>query len=136
MRGSKKPEGIWNADGVEMFVGPEKVEQEGALLFTDRQVLMSATAEPVYHFGNLPAGGSAKLEMHVVQNVDGKGYTLTAAIPLAELKLKPEEGTTIRFDLAIDDSGTGESRQCQIMWNGGAKNSTDRTDWGTARFVR
>lgn len=136
MRGAKKPESIWNADAVELFVGGEKVEQGGALLFTDRQVLMAANAEPLYHFANLPAGETAKLDLHVAPNVDGKGYTLTAAIPFEALKIKPEEGTTIRFDLAVDDSGTGESRQRQIMWNGGAKNSTDRTDWGTARFVR
>ncbi len=136
MRNDEQGEGIWNGDGIELFIGPESTDKGGPLLFTDRQVLLSA--------GNPPDGIRAYVahapsqvpcRVAVIPAVDGKGYALQAAIPFAALRFTPKPGQTIRFDLAIDD-GNGTGRQRQLMWNGGARNSGDRTDWGRARFVR
>ena len=38
------------------------------------------------------------------------------------------------FDLAVDDSADGTARRCQLMWNGTARNSGDRTSWGRLRL--
>ena len=70
--------------------------------------------------------------MVVVPGVDGKGYTLEAAIPFEALSFKPQSGQTLLFDLAVDDSSDGQSRRRQLMWNGSERNSSDRSVWGRA----
>ena len=66
--------------------------------------------------------------------VSRKGYTLEAGLPFAALGFTPQQGQSVRFDLAVDDSSDGESRRCQIVWNGTERDSVDRTGWGTAVF--
>ena len=62
--------------------------------------------------------------------MDGKGYTVEAAIPWTALLVEPEEGLEMLFDIAIDESATGTGRRAQLMWNGIARNSSDRSAWG------
>jgi hypothetical protein len=128
--------GIWNGDGVELFVGPENVDAGGPLIFSDRQVLLSAGQPPDGNrafVAHAPAQVACRVT--VIPTVDGHGYVLEAAVPFEALGFTPKPNQAIRFDLAIDDgSGTGRSRQ--LMWSGGARNSGDRTDWGRAVFVR
>jgi hypothetical protein len=62
--------------------------------------------------------------------VDGKGYTIEAAIPWSVLDVTPKEGLELLFDLAVDDSPDGRDRRAQLMWNGVARNSSDRGAWG------
>ena len=67
--------------------------------------------------------------------VDGRGYVLEAAIPFQALGFTPTPGQVIRFDLAIDE-GDGTGRQRQLTWNGTARDSGDRSDWGQATLVK
>jgi hypothetical protein len=136
MRNNQRGSDLWNGDGVELFVGPEDLDQGGALRFTDRQVLLSAAKlapDNRSYIAHAPA--QVPCDVSVTPAVNGKGYLLEAAIPFTALGFMPHEGQVIRFDLAIDD-GDGDGRQRQLMWNGSARNSGDRTDWGRARFVR
>lgn len=135
MRNSEQAGGMWNGDGSELFIGHETPNQEGPLLFSDRQVLLSAGS---------PADGNRAFVAHapvqhpcrvaVIPSAGGQGYTLEAAIPFEALGFVPRAGQAIRFDLAVDD-GNGDGRQRQLMWSGGARNSGDRTDWGRATFM-
>jgi hypothetical protein len=61
---------------------------------------------------------------------------IEAAIPFKSLGFKPAEGKEIRFDLGVDDSADGSGRLRQLMWNGTARNSGDRTAWGRAVFAK
>jgi len=127
---------IWNGDGVELFIGWEDLDRGGPLLFSDRQVLLSAGQPPdgrrcyVIH-----AATQTPCQVAVTPTVDGHGYVMEAAIPFAALGFTPKADQTLRFDLAIDD-GSGGDRQRQLMWSGGARNSGDRTDWGRAKLVK
>jgi hypothetical protein len=135
MMNENRPASIWAADGIELFIGGEKIDQNGAVLFTDRQILLAASKEPKFFFSNAPHGDTSECTVATLPNVDGNGYTLQAAIPFKSLGFQPKEGQIIRFDIGIDDSSNGKSRLRQLMWNGTNRNSGDRTGWGRARFV-
>jgi hypothetical protein len=137
MQNSHKGDALWSGDGVELFLGSEQVAQPGALLFTDRQILLSAgltDGAPGWYYAHSPKQYDCKLA--VIPRVDKSGYVLEAAIPFAALGFSPEDGKELRFDLAIDDSADGDKRVRQLMWNGGARNSGDRTDWGRAVLTK
>jgi hypothetical protein len=128
---------IWSGDAIELFIGSEKPEQPGTLLFSDRQVLLSAgRVDDQCHcyFGNSPK--QYTVPMTVLPTVDGKGYTLEAAIPFESLGFEPKEAQQILFDMAIDDSENGTGRARQLVWNGTNRNSGDRTAWGRATFAK
>jgi len=136
MRNPQKGADLWNGDGVELFVGWESTEKGGPLLFTDRQVLLSAGNPPdgkAFYVNHAPT--QTPCQVAVTPTVDRHGYILEAVIPFAALGFTPQPGQTIRFDLAIDD-GNGDGRQRQLMWSGAARNSADRTDWGRAKLVK
>ena len=63
------------------------------------------------------------------------GYTVEAAIPWKALGAFPHPGQSILLDVGLDDSTDGTSRRAQLMWSGGAKNSSDRTHWGIAKLL-
>lgn len=106
----------------------------------DRQVLLRAAPPHAKHANvYVPQGDAAAgIKSAAVAHVDGKGYVLEAAIPLALLGLSaaPESGRTLRFDLGIDDSADGRIRLRQLMWNGSLRNSKDRGGWGRAVLVK
>ncbi len=125
---------LWSGDGVELFIGAEKLDEGGPLLFTDRQILLGAgRKEGRYFYANAPQ--QYPCEMIVVPGVDAKSYTLEAAIPWQALSIKPAPGTEFLFDLAVDDGADGLDRARQLMWNGTDKNSTDRSHWGRAKLL-
>ena len=136
MRNEQQGDSLWNGDGVELFVGAEETDRAGPLLLTDRQVLLSAGHPPDGKMSYL-AHTAAQIPCRVVvtPTVDGHGYVLEAAIPFAALGFVPKPGQTFRFDLAIDD-GEGAGRKRQLMWNGGARNSGDRSAWGEAALLK
>jgi len=72
--------------------------------------------------------------MNAVASPDGKGYKLQAALPLAELGIKTTPGGELLFDLGVDDSTDGKQRLRQLMWNGIARNSSDRSQWGRLKL--
>jgi len=127
---------IWSADGLEVFVGHDEPNEPGPLRFTDRQVLLSAglvDGEPRWYYARAPEQHDCDLA--VVAGVDGKGYTVEARIPFEALGFAPQPGQELIFDLGVDDSEDGQSRTRQLMWNGSARNSGDRTYWGRAKLA-
>lgn len=133
MQNSNPVDDIWRGDAVELFIGGENIDQGGALLFTDRQILLRGATSP-----DLPplfvnrVTPQPTFPTVVIANVDGKGYTIEAAIPFSLLNITPAEGKAFRFDLSIDDSADGKRRLRQLAWNGTNRNSGDRTNWGMA----
>lgn len=125
---------LWSGDGIELFIGGEKVGEGGPLLFTDRQVLLGAASNNQQHYANAPQQYVSQTA--VVRGVDGKSYTLEAAIPWTALAIQPTTGQELQFDIAINDSSDGNRRERQLMWNGTTRNSGDRTHWGRATLVR
>ena len=126
---------LWQGDCVELFIGSEKLDQPGTLLFTDHQVLLGGHA--VVKPGSTHVVNAARqpaIRMVNVPSVDGGGYTLEAAIPWSALDVTPVENTELLFDIAVDDAPEGGSRTRQIMWNGGA-NSRDRSYWGRLKLT-
>jgi hypothetical protein len=133
MQNEQKPDHLWNADGLEIFIGSEKIEQGGPLLFTDRQVLLGAGKNNQTFVANQSA--QPAIETSVTPTVDGKGYTLEASISWTALAITPKEGMEILFDLALNNSTDGKGRSCQLVWCGGARNSSDRSAWGRLTLV-
>ena len=137
MKNDQIGDAIWNGDALELFLGFEQPDQAGPLLFTDRQILLSgAVTDGRCHAHFVKAASQPECEMVVVPGVDGKGYTLEAALPWKALGFAAKEGQEIVFDLAVDDGDSGRSRVRQIVWNGNARNSGDRSAWGRAVFVK
>lgn len=128
---------LWSADGIELFIGHEDLDRGGPFLFTDRQILIGAS-DPAKgaktHVVNAPQ--QPAIAVAAVRAVDGKGYTLEAAIPWSAIAIEPKEGLELLFDLGVDDSPDGKGRRAQIMWNGVARNSSDRGAWGRLVLVR
>ena len=124
---------LWSADVLELFIGSEKLDQGGPLLFTDRQILLGAGRNNQTHVAN--AAKQPAIETSVTPSVDGKGYTLEAAIPWSALDVALKEGLTLLFDLAVGGSSDGKQRACQLVWNGGPRDSSDRSAWGRLTLV-
>ena len=131
-RNSRKGKDLWQSDCLELFIGGGQVEKSGPLLFTDRQVLISA---------NQPAGGSElmnqseQIPVHTVVTPNRNGYALETAIPWKALGIQPKSGMKLRFDLGLDNGDDGPRRLQQFMWSGKAGNSAARTAWGYATLV-
>ena len=137
MKNEHQGDDLWNGDALELFIGSEQLDQAGPMLFTDHQLLLSAgQTKSGFHSHLVNASEQPRCEMTVTADVDGKGYTLEAAIPFKALGFVPKEGQQILFDLAIDDSGDGKMRARQLVWNGNARDSGDRTAWGRAIFAK
>ncbi len=122
---------LWMGDAVELFLGAKNVDQGGARLYSDVQVLFGAGREPRVYIENRPED-AALCRVLARRDVAGDGYVLEAAIPWKVLKAEPSAGTSLLFDVAVDNSDDGQVRKQQIMWNGGP---IDRGSWGLARLV-
>ena len=122
---------IWQGDSVEIFVGPENLDEGGALQFGDRQVLLSARkGEDGYRWYFNNASAQFPIQMSVV--LEAGGYAIEAAIPFEGLGFGPREGQEISFDIGLNDATAGRR---QYIWNGGPRNSGDRSAWGRAKLV-
>ena len=134
MQNDNPPDAIWAADSIELFIGADKLAEDGPMQFGDRQVLLSAHKGADgyrWYFNNAPAQSEVKME--VVKNVGNDGYTIEAAIPFAGLGFTPRENQELLFDIGLNDATAGRR---QFMWNGGARNSGDRGAWGRAKLVK
>ncbi len=132
-RNSRKGKDLWQSDCIELFVGSEELGKGGPLLFSDRQVLISAGRPEggiwIVNRPEQPAGA------RVVVTPNANGYALEAAIPWNALGITPESGRKFRFDIGLDDGDDGPRRLRQFMWSGKAGNSAERTAWGSATLV-
>ena len=134
MRNKNSGQWLWNGDGIELFLGHEDLDKGGPMLFSDRQILLGGAQSGAFFVPNVPKQPS--IETAVSRNADGKGYTIEAAIPWSALDdYRPKEGDTLLFDIAIDDAPEGGDRRAQLMWNGSARNSSDRSAWGRLSLV-
>jgi hypothetical protein len=127
---------LWAGDSIELFVGSEKLDQGGSLLYSDHQVLLGAKAKPKagdWFIVNAPR--QVAIALSVAPTVDGKGYSLEAAIPWRALNVAPKEGQELLFDMGVNDAPPGGDRSRQLMWNGGERNSGDRSQWGRLQLV-
>jgi hypothetical protein len=129
---SNRGEWIWDGDGIEIFLGAESVDKGGPMLFSDRQVLVSASSGEVFVPKNVKG---IKVKACAVARVDGKGHDIEVAIPWKLIEYTPKANDEILFDLAIDDAPAGGKRVRQLMWNGSARNSSDRSAWGRLTLV-
>jgi hypothetical protein len=105
-------------------------------LYSDHQVLLGAKAKPKagdWFIVNAPR--QVAIALSVAPNVDGKGYSLEAAIPWRALNVAPKEGQELLFDMGVNDAPPGGDRSRQLMWNGGERNSGDRSQWGRLQLV-
>ena len=128
----EKGQWIWNGDGIEVFLGAESPDKGGPMLFTDRQVLVSAASGEAFVPKNskkIPVKGCA------LATPDGKGHVIEVAIPWSLIEYTPKANDTILFDLAVDDAPAGGQRVRQLMWNGSQRNSSDRSGWGRLTLV-
>jgi hypothetical protein len=132
MQNERTAPNLWDGDGIELFLGSEKLADGGPLLFSDRQVLLGAGRSGQFYIPSVP--DATAVQSAVVPGVDGKSYTIEAAIPWTTLSIKPKDNLDLLFDLGIDD-GEGKGRLHQLMWNGKASNSNDRSYWGKAKLV-
>ncbi len=135
MRNKLNGKDLWRGDGVEIFFGAEAPDTTGPLLASDRQLLLGGGEAKLVFSANGHDG--AGITAAAFPAVDGKGYTVEAAIPWRTLGVeRPVEGMKFRFDLAIDDSTDGENRRAQLMWSGNARNSSDRGGWGELKLAQ
>lgn len=134
MMSNKTGKSIWSADAVELFIGWQKPEQGGTMIYSDRQILMAAKPDPELYIVDHPEDG-AKCQILVEKSVSGDGYVLEAAIPFSVLGIDPKPEMELLFDVAIDNSDDSSSRAQQLTWNGNSKNSGDRAAWGRAKLV-
>ena len=74
-----------------------------------------------------PVTAATNLRLHIGGQVRRDGWTV--------LNVQPKVGQELMFDLAIDDSADGKGRLRQLMWNGGEKNSSDRSYWGRIKLI-
>lgn len=124
---------LWKGDALEFFFGTEKIEQDGALAFSDRQVLIGATPELRVYWFNSPK--QFPVQAVYQRHPDRSGWTVEGAIPWEAIGVQPKTGVKIRFDFAIDDAESDRQRLRQFLWSGSDKNSQLRTGWGTAQLV-
>jgi hypothetical protein len=128
---------LWQGDGIELFVGHEDLDKPGNLIFSDRQILLGANpAEKDQTFIRNASKQQGNIRRLVLLKPDGTGYYLEAAIPFTLLGFTPKEGQEILFDIAVDDSEDGQSRQRQFVWNGDNRVSGERGGWGRIRFTK
>jgi hypothetical protein len=120
---------LWNADVLELFLGGEKTDQGGPLLFTDRQILLGAGKDNQTFVVN--AAKQPAIETSVTPSVDGKGYTLEAAIPWSALDVTPKEASRCSSTSRSAAARTAGAR-LPARLNGGPRNSSDRSAWAAS----
>jgi hypothetical protein len=136
MKNANEVQRLWSGDGIEVFLGTEKTDEGGPLLFTDRHLVIGApgAGKAPYVYGNAPQ--QYPCDAVVVPGADGKSYVVEAAIPWEALGIQPKIGQELLFDLGLDNSDDGTTRTLQLMWNGSQRNSVDRSHWGHARLTQ
>ena len=105
------------------------------MIFSDRQILLGAGKEPGMNIVD-HADDVKDCQLVVIPEVTGDGYTLSVRLPWKTLGITPKGGLEMLFDVAIDNSDDAVARKQQLVWNGTAKNSSDRGAWGKARLLQ
>ncbi len=127
----KAPRSYWSGDSVELFIGGRNLGESGAMLFSDRQIIIGVGRTPGLHIADHPEEEKA-CAFIVTKDVTGDGYVVQVSIPWSILGITPKHDLELLFDVAINNSDNGIHRLQQFVWNGTSKNSGDRSVWGTA----
>jgi endo-1,4-beta-D-glucanase Y len=107
----------WDDDGIEVFIDSDnsKLSAYGEKDFQWSFRWNSASADA----GNSNAHGSTDGVLFAWADIPG-GYYIETAIPWATLKTVPEIGSTLGFDIAVNDDDGGGPRNNKIAWNAAA----------------
>lgn len=124
---------LWRGDAIEFFFGPTQLQQKGAPLFSDRQLIIGAVPGTPFHWFNTPEAQPVKTAFQL--HPDRNGWTMEGAIPWKVMGFTPASGKRFRFDFGIDETNSPRKRLRQFMWSGTEQNNNDRTFWGTAVLV-
>lgn len=126
-------DGIYNGDGIEIFVGPDNYHEGGSLQVKDRQIIIGASSgyKANYHWFN---GVLNQPKTDVVIRKSAAGYTVEAALPFKDLNINDVfKSRKVRFDIGFNN-GDERQRNTQYMWNGTEANSRTRDNWGVLIF--
>jgi len=142
---------IWASDAIELFIGPDRINEGGGMHRTDIQLLFGAhrndddPASPYtiyswYNRGQMPyppaADGPVSLDIGAALWADETGYSIAARIPLSDIVgADLEIGRRLRFDMAVSVAVPEGDRTHQLVWNGTAFNSSSRERWGMIELV-
>jgi hypothetical protein len=120
---------VWDNDGIEIYIDLNN-EKSGSFQADDFQIISTLGTSSV------SGGGAANWgAISVTQNSSSSPYTLQVTIPWAALNTTvPAQGTTIGFDIAINDDKDGGARDAQLMMFGGDQNFNNPSLWGTLRL--
>ncbi|MBB3155548.1 hypothetical protein FHS16_005656 [Paenibacillus endophyticus] len=127
---------LWAGDAIELFFGPDNVNDGGSMQFSDTQLLLAAAMDEqgVMHTASYWYGYREQeqppVEMAAELDADGLGYTIEARIAFADIGIdSAADGTVIRYDMGFDEGGA-KGRERQFFWNGVDGNSSNREKWG------
>ncbi|HXB98361.1 MAG TPA: sugar-binding protein, partial [bacterium] len=126
---------LWDGDSAELFVCA-KTEltglTRGAKSYFDDQYIVAPTSKdgaPRILAVDHPRGGA-----RVAVRRTRRGYTLCAAVPLADLAgLDWTPGSLIRFELSLAKAGKDGHRWARVFFNATGRASGSPDDWGEAR---
>ncbi|MCC5021830.1 MAG: hypothetical protein J6386_03075 [Candidatus Synoicihabitans palmerolidicus] len=117
------PLNIWKDDSVEVFIDADH-DHSTSYDADDRQFTQG------YNDTALGGIGSQTGVSHVWSAITG-GYVIEMAIPWSNLGITPVGGgTTIGFDMAVNDDDDGGTRENQLVWAGYAYNSSNTSGFG------
>lgn len=130
---------IWNGDAIEMFIGPNNVDQGGSIQAADTQLIIKGAPQtaggttPEVHWYNHNESTQPAVDAAIV--LTDHGYAVEAAIKLSDLGITgAADGRRVRFDIGFDEAATS-TRERQFLWNGVDGNANNRDKWGMARLV-
>lgn len=127
---------LWAGDAVELFFGPNNVNDGGSMQYNDSQILLAAAVDDngdtqtAFYWTGYREQEQPVIDMAARMDADGKGYTIDAKIAFADIGATAiGDGTVIRYDMGMDEGGA-KGRERQFFWNGVDGNSTNREKWG------
>lgn len=127
---------IWNGDAIELFFGPQNVEEGGSMQFYDSQIVLAAAEKEngeivcAYYWYGYREDLQPGITMAAKKDEDNGGYTIEARIAFSDVGvISPLDGTVIRYDMGFDE-GSKEFRERQYFWNGVDGNASNREKWG------
>lgn len=107
-------EDFWNDDSIEVFIDSDNSKSES---YGDNDFQFHFDwdkAKPAMGERN----GKATQGVEFAMVTTGNGYRTEIKFPWSTLKAKPSAGTTIGFDIHIDDDDDGGDRDSKLAWFG------------------
>lgn len=133
-------ENIWNGDALEvaLTIDPKANPERTTYTKKDFQIGLGTgdgqKKQPSIWNWN-PNYDAVKAGAIVVKKT-ATGYILTAKLPWSYFgEFVPQAGTSIGFNMALDDGAASGERTTQLVWNGDYFFYKDPSVWGIAKFV-